>query len=61
MFVINTDQGYLCGERLHKGTYFGMKEDARQFTAEQIKAFGEGIAADLHRYYCCEYVDVESV
>jgi hypothetical protein len=61
MYVINTDQGYLCGEQLHKNTYFGMKEDARKFTAEQIKAFGDGIAADLHDYYCCESVNIEQV
>jgi hypothetical protein len=38
-----------------------MKEDARKFTAEQIKAFGDGIAADLHDYYCCESVNIEQV
>lgn len=60
MFVINTDQGYIKGQ-LHKNLMFTVKEDARQFTSEQIKAFGEGIAADLHDWYLCEYVLVEQV
>jgi hypothetical protein len=60
MFVINTDQGYLSGE-LHKNLRFVIKEDARQFTAEQIKAFGDGIAADLHDWYKCEWIHLEQV
>jgi hypothetical protein len=60
MFVINTDQGYIQGQ-LHKNLHFTTKEDARQFTAEQIIAFGDGIAADLHDYYLCETVTLEQV
>jgi hypothetical protein len=60
MFVINTDQGYIDGT-LHSNLRFTIKEEARQFTAEQIKAFGEGIAADLHDYYLCQEVYIEQV
>jgi hypothetical protein len=61
MFIFNTDQGYLCGEKLHHGTYFGTKDQARRFTYEQVKAFGDGIAADLIDYYCCENIYLEQV
>jgi hypothetical protein len=60
MFVINTDMGYIAGQ-LHKNLIFVEKQDARQFTHEQIKAFGEGIAADLHDYYCVEWCLVEQI
>jgi hypothetical protein len=60
MFVINTDQGYISGE-LHKSLKFVIKEEARQFTAEQIKAFGDGIAADLIDWYCCTEIYLEQV
>jgi hypothetical protein len=60
MFVINTDQGYISGQ-LHKNLRFTIKEDARQFTVEQIKAFGDGIVADLIDWYKCESVTIEQV
>jgi hypothetical protein len=60
MYIINTDQGYVSGT-LHKNLNFTTKQDARQFTVEQINAFGEGIAADLHDWYLCEWCLVERV
>jgi hypothetical protein len=60
MFIINTDMGYIAG-KMHDGLRFTVKEDARQFTVDQIKAFGEGIALDLHKYYCAEWCLVEQV
>jgi hypothetical protein len=61
MFVINTDQGFLSGQ-LHKSVKFvATEEEARQFTSEQIKAFGDGIAADLHDFYCCQEVYLEQI
>jgi hypothetical protein len=61
MFIFNTDQGYISGT-LHQNLRFQCdKSKARRFTPEQIKAFGDGIAADLHDYYSCEWVHIELI
>jgi hypothetical protein len=60
MYVINTDQGYIKGD-MHNGLYFTIKEEARQFTYEDIILYGDSIATDLFEFYCCENVGVEVV
>lgn len=61
MYIINTDQGYITKGLPHEGLMFGLREDAKQFTYDDIESFGNYTAAELKEYYLCEEVLFEQI
>jgi hypothetical protein len=60
MYIVNTDNGYIFGE-FHNGLKFGMREDARRFTYDELTTYKNEILNDLKQYYCCEEIQIEYI
>lgn len=61
MYIINTDQGFICGEWHNAGLKFTTRQEARRYTEGEIDLYGEFLIVDLKQSYCCEKVELEYI
>jgi len=59
-YVAVTDRGYIKGDN-YQGIEFVTKENARQFTNEEVHVYGRSIAADMFDFYKCSSLWFEKV
>jgi len=59
-YVAVTDRGYIKGDN-YQGVEFIDKENARQFTNEEVVVYGNSIAADMFDFYKCNEFWFEEV
>ena len=60
MYIITTDQGYVTKGLPHQGLQFGIREDAKRYTHEEL-VLHKDILNELNTYYCCEEYQIEYI